>query len=244
MRKLFWLMLFVAIPCLGDECDNRWSYSPPTGPENWGNIGNPPLWPICKTGIAQSPIDITSLVRDSHLLALTFGGGASTFKVKNTGKNYKVVLTNPWTLTSVQPAATLDEFHFHVPAEHLDRGRRHDAEVHFVFKHGAQAYAVGAWIDVDNSRPNAAIADILRNRPAMCRESATSAQSIAIHGLLASPGHYATYSGSLTTPPCSEPVTFLITLEPIKATQAQINGLRVLTTPMGNARPVQEIKSR
>ena len=78
----------------------------------------------------------------------------------------------------------------------------------------------------------------------MCRESATSAQSIAIHGLLASPGHYATYSGSLTTPPCDEPVTFLITLDSIKATQTQINGLKVLTTTTGNARPLQWMKFR
>jgi carbonic anhydrase len=237
MRKLLLLML-VALPCLGDDCP-RWNYSGTTGPDFWATLD--PAYRLCATGIAQSPIDINSLARrDDTLARLTFGGGASTFRVKNTGNNLKVYLTNPWTLTSFTPAATLEEFHFHVPAEHLDRGYRHAGELHFVFKTATKAYAVAVWIDAGPA--NNAIASVLANKPPACQTSGTSTQTVIIGGLLVNPQHYATYSGSLTTPPCSEPVAFLITLNPITASPAQIAGLKLLVT--GNARPLQGMKFR
>jgi carbonic anhydrase len=236
MRKLFLLML-VALPCLGDDCPTKWSYSGATGPAFWGNLD--PDWKLCSTGISQSPLDVNSLARrDNNLPPLAFGGSASTFKVKNTGNNLKVYVTDPWTLTPT--GATLDEFHFHVPAEHLDHGRRHAAELHFVFKNGAQAYAVAVWIDAGPA--NAALAKVLALKPAECKTSDTSKAKIWITSLLKNPRHYGTYSGSLTTPPCSEPVTFLITLDPITASGKQIAALKLLAS--GNARPLQWMKFR
>jgi carbonic anhydrase len=241
MRKLFVLMLLAAIPCLGDDpkdpCPTKWSYSGKTGPAFWGDLD--PAWETCSTGISQSPLDVNSLARrDQKLRVLEFGGEESTFKVKNTGNNLKVYVTDPWTLKST--GATLDEFHFHVPAEHLDRGRRHAAELHFVFKKGAEAYAVAVWID--EGPANSAIAKVLALKPEECDTSKTSKAKIWITSLLKTQKHYGTYSGSLTTPPCSEPVTFLLTLDPITASRRQIAALKLLAT--GNARPLQWMKFR
>jgi len=196
----------------------------------------------------QSPIDITLAARpDNNIVrmpVLTFSATPSTFTVENTRNNLKVRTINTWMLTSVSPAATLQEFHSHVPAEHLDRGHRHDAELHFVFKYGTTAYAVAVWVDAGS--PNDAIRKVLDKKPRVCETSTPSRESIAITDLILTESrrrHYARYVGSLTTPACDEPVTFFILLDPITATRTQINALNLLGNT-GNARPLQRIKFR
>ncbi|HYU26212.1 MAG TPA: carbonic anhydrase family protein [Thermoanaerobaculia bacterium] len=236
MRKMILLML-VALPCLGDDCPTKYGYSGANGPAFWGSLN--PEWKTCSTGIAQSPVDINSLARlDNSLSLLTFNGGESTFKVQNTGNNLKIRVDKKWTLND--DATVLDEFHFHTPAEHYDRGYQHAGEIHFVYKVGARIIVVAVWIR--EGAANRTLQKILDMKPAACKTSDSSTATIDIKGLLANPQHYGTYQGSLTTPGCSENVTFLITLDGITASKRQLAALRVL--PGGNARPLQGMKFR
>jgi carbonic anhydrase len=236
------LFLAAAIPSFAaDGCPVPWGYGANNGPATWGQYSA-----ICASGFSQSPVKINNLLPSpaTNLPTLVFQGGPSKFRVKNNQHDLEVYPENQWTL---QPfGAKLTKFHFHVPAEHLDGDRRHDAEAHFVYELGDRIFAIAVWIDrVPNPPGNIALQKIGGvPRPGLCQMSPLSTMTIDIQDFLPNRTHYAAYHGSLTTPPCSENVTFFIMLDPIKTTTTVINALTLVAVPPGNSRPVQQTKWR
>jgi carbonic anhydrase len=251
MKRLFVAVLFAAaLPCFG-ECITQWGYANDSkGPDNWYRLGPPPPndWHVCKDGIAQSPIDISiANIPPGGLPELVFNNLPTTsFKLYNKGQELKVEEVTPaWTLTWNGQPWTLQNFHFHVPAEHTYGGQRYAGEIHFVFERGTQAVAVAVWIR-QGTPANETLRKIIAVKPQSCQNPpGHSAEPIRMSDFLLSPRRYASYRGSLTTPSCSENVTFVIQLAPITATAAQIQALKILPNlPLGNARPLQRIKWR
>ena len=244
MRKLAMLLLFIAVPCVG-ECVTEWGYQGNLGPANWGTLQGG-RWRICATGISQSPINInTNTIQsrpDSSLPPVTFSG-TSGFDVENTGVDVKVhPKGGSWTLSWNGETATLQQFHVHVPAEHLDNGVRHDGEIHFVYAlPGGRTLALAVWIK--NGAFNNTLQKIINRKPTTCGGKNPLNETLSmVPAFQINWARYAVYRGSLTTPPCDEGVTFLFALQPIFATAAQLNALKVVST--GNARPLQWIKWR
>jgi len=238
------LFLAAAIPSFAaDDCPVPWGYTVDNGPATWGRYSA-----ICASGLSQSPVKINNLLPSpaTNLPTLSFQGGPSRFRVKNNQHDLEVYPVNQWTL---QPfGARLTKFHFHVPAEHLDGNTRHDAEAHFVYELGNRIFAIAVWIDQVNQGGNAALQKIAAvQRPGLCLMSPLSlpAATLNILDFLPDRNNYAAYHGSLTTPPCTENVTFFIMRTPITATATQIGALKlVVPAPPGNARPVQQTKWR
>jgi len=239
MRKLFLLLLLVAVPCLGSDCHPNWGYGPANGPAHWGALG----YPVCANGRRQSPIDFRNLGSpDNTLSAIQLNDMAeSSFKVERRAYDVEVKDTNPvWTLTWNHRHATLDQFHFHVRAEHLRDGKQHDAEIHFVFKENGKDDLIVVAVWIEKGSENKALKDILALKPNACpNERSSGAIKIKMADLVRNVNHYATYEGSLTTPACDQNVTFLMALEPIQATQTQIDALAVVSVPPGNVRPTR-----
>lgn len=214
------------------------------GPDHWGTLEGG-RWRICATGISQSPININTNIplsrRDSSLLPVSFNG-SSAFDVENTGVDVKVHPTGgSWTLTWNGETATLQQFHVHVPAEHLDRGVRHDGEIHFVYAlPGGKTLALAVWIT--HGALNGTLQRIIVRKPTACGGRNPLTGTLSMGAFQINWARYAVYRGSLTTPPCDEGVTFLFALQPIFATAAQLNALKLVST--GNARPLQWIKWR
>ena len=240
------LLLAAALPSFAADptrCPYPWGYTVNNGPDRWGEY-----FPICASGLSQSPVKINNLLPNpANLAALVFEGGPSRFRVKNNQVDLEVYPENDWTLKQFEAKlkkfeAKLKKFHFHVPAEHIDGNTQHAAEAHFVYELGDQIFAIAVWIDAGPS--NAALQKIAAvPRPGLCLMSPLSTSTLNITDFLRNKNRYAAYRGSLTTPPCSENVTFFIMLDPITATTTQINALKVAPPP-GNARPVQQTKWR
>lgn len=249
MKRLIAAVLFAAaLPAFG-ECITRWGYTGDKGPEDWYRLAPAgENWGVCKTGIAQSPIDIsTANIPPGGLPQLVFNNVQTTsFKVYNKLQELKVEQVTPaWTLTWNGQVATLQNFHFHVPAEHTYQGQRYAGEIHFVYElPSGQAVAVAVWIQ-QGTTANATLNKIIP-KPNNCQDPPRqSNQPIRMSDFLRTPQRYASYRGSLTTPSCSENVTFVIQLDPITATAAQIRALAILpNVPGGNVRPLQRIKWR
>jgi len=245
MRKLFLLMLLVAMPCLGDDCHPNWGYGPNNGPAHWGALG----YRRCAAGTRQSPIDFKDLGRPDNTLS-TVGLNdtvESTFKVERRAYDVEVKETNPlWTLTWSNRHATLEQFHFHVHAEHYLNGKQHDAEIHFVFKETGRNARIVIAVWIERGTENEALKEIIKLKPpdGCPHERSSGAIKIKMGDLLRNVNHYATYEGSLTTPECDENVTFIMALEPIQATQTQIDALEVVSVPPGNVRPPQNNRPR
>jgi carbonic anhydrase len=137
----------------------------------------------------------------------------------------------------------LDEFHFHVPAEHVidvwnAGGRRPVAELHLVHKNsdGSQAVAVAVPIYIGASNNALKALAALRPLPANCDPKESAPDAVLMSDLLPyNKTRYITYEGSLTTPPCDQIVRFLLMNDGITATQNEINDITITM----NARPAQ-----
>ena len=128
------------------------------------------------------------------------------------------------------------QFHFHHPSEHLLAGKPFDLECHFVHRSAAGDLAVvGVFIKPGAS--NMALQPVFDAMPAKATPETKVAATVDTAALLPKSGSYFRYMGSLTTPPCSEGLTWTVFKEPIEASPEQIRQFASLFS--NNARPVQ-----
>jgi len=218
---------------LGFASEGHWSYGGATGPEKWGDLdaADGP----CSAGGQQSPIDITgTIIARQPALEIEWSKQPNT--VINNGHTIQLEVPDGDTLRMGNRTYTLKQFHFHHPSEHLVEGKRFAMEAHFV--HAAtDGLAVVAVLMVPG-RQNAAFKKIVSTMP--MEEGPAVPADPAIHStrLLPARREYFHYEGSLTTPPCSETVDWIVLAHPIEVDEDDIARF-VKLYPM-NARPVQQ----
>lgn len=236
------LALFVNAPVLcASEQSPHWSYEGEEGPEHWGEIAE--LYRMCSEGKNQSPIDLTVDVH-AGLPELVFDYHSSNLLETNTGHSIQqnVQPGSFLTITGRDARYQLKQFHFHSPSEHKINGRSYAMELHFVHVSDDGALAVvGVVIDEGEEHP------VLNQLWSWMPENAgdTSEQAIGIEetNLLPPTREYFAYSGSLTTPPCSEGVVWVVLKTPIEASAEQIARFKERVGPATN-RPVQPHNAR
>lgn len=135
---------------------------------------------------------------------------------------------------------SLLQFHFHLPSEHALEGDRSPMEVHFVHQAAEGDLAViGVFMDVGEAAPVVqSIWDVIPEAGA----SPAAVADLDPRGFLPEGAGYLRYAGSLTTPPCSEIVSWVVMTEPMSVSQAQVDAFGA-RYPM-NARPVQPLNER
>ena len=236
------LALFVNAPVLcASEQSPHWSYEGEEGPEHWGEIAD--LYRMCSEGKNQSPIDLTVDVH-AGLPELVFDYHSSNLLETNTGHSIQqnVQPGSFLTITGRDARYQLKQFHFHSPSEHKINGRSYAMELHFVHVSDDGALAVvGVMIDEGEEHP------VLNQLWSWMPENAgdTIEQAIGIEetNLLPPTREYFAYSGSLTTPPCSEGVVWVVLKTPIEASAEQIARFKERVGPATN-RPVQPHNAR
>ena len=236
------LALFVNAPVLcASEQSPHWSYEGEEGPEHWGEIAD--LYRMCSEGKNQSPIDLTVDVH-AGLPELVFDYHSSNLLETNTGHSIQqnVKPGSFFTITGRDVRYQLKQFHFHSPSEHKIKGRSYAMELHFVHVSDDGALAVvGVMIDEGEEHP------VLNQLWSWMPENAgdTIEQAIGIEetNLLPPTREYFAYSGSLTTPPCSEGVVWVVLKTPIEASAEQIARFKERVGPATN-RPVQPHNAR
>ncbi|NRR31279.1 carbonic anhydrase family protein [Oxalobacteraceae bacterium] len=212
---------------------NHWSYEGETGPANWGRIN--PDWAKCSMGNRQSPIDIRDGMK-VELEQITFDYKPSSFNVTDNGHTVQVQLSGGNFITVQNRMYELIQFHFHRPSEERINGKGYEMVVHLVHKDGQGNLAVVALM-LERGKPQNTIQTVWNNLPLEKLE--TMAPSIVLDPMEMIPQRrdYFTYMGSLTTPPCSEGVLWLVMKEPVQASPAQM-ALFSRLYPM-NSRPIQ-----
>jgi carbonic anhydrase len=189
----------------------------------------------------QSPIDIRPTLT-AGLSALQPAYQAVPLRIVNTGHTAQVDLPTGGKLQLNGESFDLVQLHFHAPAEHMIGGKRYDMEVHLVHKDNKGKLAV-IGIMVEEGRENAGLSPLWRHLPA------ASGQSVTPDGVTFDPSalfpknlsHYE-LSGSLTTPPYTEGVQWLVLATPVQFSAAQIARFKGLFP--ANARPVQPANHR
>lgn len=222
----------------------HWTYSGEEGPEKWGDLTQD--FGLCKVGVNQTPIDLLpkKVEKDKSLKALEFGLKPIPLKVLNNGHTVQVVATDTATLNAAGDTWSLAQFHFHAPSEHTVDGKHFDMELHFVHKNAKGALAV-VGVLLKKGKANKALASVFDAAPAEVSKDPKSVEGVMVDvsSLLPAKAPYSTYPGSLTTPPCSEGVTWFVLDKVAEVSEAQIAKFREVTHG-DTARPVQPLGAR
>lgn len=216
----------------------NWSYEGETGPENWGRLR--PEWAKCGNGSRQSPIDIRDGI-PVELEPVVFDYKPSAFNVIDTGHTIRVNMGPGNRISLTGRSYELVEFHFHRPSEEKINGRSAEMVAHLVHKDAEGRQAVVAVL-IDSGNPHPLIQTVWNNLPLEKNEAVVPVATMDAGQLLPQRRDYYTYMGSMTTPPCSEGVLWIVMKEAVQASAQQI-GIFSRLYPM-NARPVQPSAGR
>ena len=227
----------VAEPAVKPYHGNHWSYEGETGPANWGKN---PLWSQCATGNRQSPIDLRDGMK-VDLEQIVFDYKPSAFNVTDNGHTIQVNVGGGNYISVQGRSYELLQFHFHRPSEERINGKGFEMVVHMVHKDADGKLAVVAVL-LERGKAQNMIQTVWNNLP--LEKHDTVAPSIVLDPAEVLPGKrdYFTYMGSLTTPPCSEGVLWMVMKEPVQASPAQM-ALFARLYPL-NARPIQANSGR
>ncbi len=216
----------------------QWDYAA-DGPDGWAELSDD--FVLCGTGRRQSPVDIAGYVRHHGLPSLEFAYGGSSAAIRNDGdrKGYVLEFEPGNILRAGQGDFRLETAHWHSPSEHLVDGVAYPVELHLVHRDDDGNRAVVAVL-YEMGPTDPLLGKVLEDPPAVNETDGRIGVGVSRH-LPAGP--YFRYDGSLTTPPCTEPVEWYVMRSPMAVSQPQVD--KLLESLGGrNARPVQPIGGR
>ncbi|NSL56170.1 carbonic anhydrase [Uliginosibacterium aquaticum] len=216
----------------------HWSYEGETGPEFWASLN--PANSACSRGSRQSPIDIRDGIRVEQE-ELVFDYKPSYFRIVDNGHTIQVNYGSGSMLTVMGRNYELQQFHFHRPSEERVGGRAFAMVAHLVHKDLEGRLAVVAVL-IEEGAANPLIQTLWNNLPLEKNEEYTPKASIRMSELLPARLDYYSYMGSLTTPPCTEGVLWLVLKQPMSLSREQIEIFSRFYS--NNARPLQAQKGR
>jgi carbonic anhydrase len=222
--------------------DAHWSYHGDQGPAHWGEVGSP----LCASGKTQSPIDIDRHQVQSKKLtpeSLQVNYRQLPLRLLNNGHSIQADALGDESLTFKGEAYRLRQFHFHVPSEHLFNHRAYPMEMHLV-NQTVDGRLLVLGVMIEEGKENAELAHLWRAMPSVEGQKAVLAgkDSPDLEKLLPGKTHHFYYTGSLTTPPCSEGVQWVLYERPIELSRQQIEQFRKLFKD--NHRPALGLEGR
>jgi carbonic anhydrase len=216
----------------------HWSYGGHTGPAQWAALDHG--FAACKLGHVQSPIDIRGAT-PADLPPIVFDYRPSPLKVIDNGHTIQVNYGAGSSITVGGTRYELIQFHFHRPSEEKIQGKAHPMVAHLVHKSAEGKLAVVAVL-LDKGGASPTIETIWKNIPKEKEKEAAPDATVDAATLLPAERGYYAFQGSLTTPPCSEEVRWLVLKRPVRIADKEITAFGKLY-PM-NARPTQPLNGR
>lgn len=232
------LLALTALSAHAADHAPHWGYKGHHGAAHWADMD--PAFETCAKGTRQSPIDISTTVKEA-LPALEVQYASTTITLVNNGHTVQVNVPAGSKLTVGDKTYELLQFHFHTPSEETVKGRHTAMVAHFVHKSAAGELGV-VGVLIQPGRPNKAFEPVFAHLPRPAEKITVEAPEIKLADLLPTQLGYYAFEGSLTTPPCSEGVNWMVLKQPITLSPAQIKAFRRLFP--ANARPVQPLQGR
>lgn len=219
----------------------HWGYAGETGPEHWGQFS-----PICAEGQKQSPINITGAV-DGNLQPIQFAYDDVSLHEVNNGHTIQVNYAIGSGMKVNDKTYRLLQFHFHSPSENIIEGRSFPLEAHLVHAEkivdGKPSNLAVIGLMFEEGEENPALEQLWEHMPAKANSDVTANETINVEALLPQDRSYYAFEGSLTTPPCSEGVSWMVLKQPVRASAAQIKKFHMIMRGDTN-RPVQPLNDR
>ena len=219
----------------------HWTYGGATGPAKWAALDEG--FGGCAVGHEQSPINIRNAdVQPAALPAISFDYKPTPLKIIDNGHTVQVNIAPGSWITVGDTRYQLLQFHFHKPSEERIDGKAYALVAHLVHKSEAGKLAVVAVL-LDKGVKSPLIQAVFDNLPkAKQQESRVAGIDIDLNALLPDNRAYYSFAGSLTTPPCSEGVSWFVLKTPAQVSAEQI--ARFGRVYAANARPVQPLNGR
>lgn len=218
----------------------HWTYEGAEGPEHWDELCTG--YSDC-AGPSQSPVDIKNAQADAALADIPESYQTSTAHILNNGHTIQFNYDAGSSIVVNGETYNLAQFHFHTPSEHTINGQSYPMEVHLVHKNadGTKLAVIGVLFEEGAENP--ILAKYLAHLPASKDQTYDDAAStFTAADFLPADQHYYRYQGSLTTPPCSEIVTWTVMKTPITASHEQIQAIEAIEHE--NNRPIQALNGR
>ncbi len=228
-----------------DSHENKaphWTYTGNEGPEYWGDLS--PEFSTCKTGMNQSPIDIDTTIFDADLPPISFDYNMLTpSNITNNGHTVQVNIWSGGTVSIDGIDFKLKQFHFHTPSENTINGQSFPLEAHFVHLSDKNEIAVVATL-FKPGKDDPTLTNLWKKMPMNAGDS-VKLDSNAIRPLEFTKKltNYYRYNGSLTTPPCSEGVRWIVMKQALSVSKQQVEKLQQ-ALKQANNRPEQPINAR
>jgi carbonic anhydrase len=214
----------------------HWSYEGEDGPDHWGELSGD--YELCETGTQQSPIDLTETATTSEdNFVLEYA--TIDEHVVDTGHTFQLAPDDEAGVSFNGKDYSLVQMHFHDPSEHTVDGEAAPVEFHFVNTTEAGELLVVGVLGVEGAENRAYDLFIDATASAASDEASGTVDLAAM--LPAETEHFA-YPGSLTTPPCSEGVQWIVMQTPVELSAQQIADLQ--NAYDHNSRPVQPLGDR
>lgn len=219
--------------------EHSWDYGELLGPSHWGDLN--PQFASCKTGRQQSPIDIRS-TQKSDLPPLRFDYQPSPLRIIDNGHTIMVNFRAESLISVAGKKYVLKQFHFHRPSEEQFNGQAFAMSIHLVHADLTGRLAVVAVL-LQEGEENPLLNDLWKELPQQQeQEIRLDDMQIDPSRILPSDKGYYSFSGSLTTPPCTENVAWFVLKNPTTASAKQIE--RFSQRYPNNARPIQPLYDR
>lgn len=222
-----------------DHKSAHWGYDGDQGPSHWGDLS--PEFALCQSGHHQSPIDIRN-PQTADLPNLQVDYKPSPLHIIDNGHTIMIDYAPGSFIQVGDKRYMLKQFHFHRPSEEQIDGKAYEMSVHLVHSDEQGNLAVVAVL-LRLGSGNALIHELWTDLPKEKEhEEQLDRVQINARALLPTNLGYYTFPGSLTTPPCTENVTWFVLKQPVTVSGAEIQRFEKLYRH--NARPTEPLEDR
>ena len=243
-RRFLRLMLAGGVTAVLAACNGgkqagtaEWDYPGPGAPENWGDLSEE--YRTCSVGVGQSPVNLTGYTPADSTIAFHYAGAA--VRARNNGHTVYLDYAGSDSIDIDGRRYQLQGIHYHAPGEHLLDGRDFAAELHLVHgDRGGDLAVVGLLFRTGEASP--LIQNLLDVAPEAGRSASLSPGPSAADYVPTRLDFYS-YDGSLTTPPCTEGVRWVVMQQIGTISEIQARELQKLSGGPNN-RPVQSLRQR
>jgi carbonic anhydrase len=241
-RLLIAALAMWTVSCIPLTAQEEFTYNGDTGPGYWSDLESDFSTCAASPSGHQSPIDIDAVIEDSRLDTLNLLLSEMPFTLINNGHTIMATPKFGGTLRLDGDTYTLAQFHFHTLSEHTVEGNRGVMELHAVFTDANGNNAVIGML-YKIGRPNLFVQQLIgAGLPKLTTSAPVTINRLSLGDAFTDTSRYYTYAGSLTTPPCSENVKWVVLKQWAELSPEQLEAFRTILGD--DFRPVQRRNQR